>query len=954
MTDQPSDHSGTHNAPFDSINKNPEPDGTVAPTGLQSIGPYQLIRELGRGAMGAVFEAEHDRLKRRVAVKILPEELASSADAYARFQREMEAIGQLEHPNIVLATDAGQVNGICYIAMQLVSGVDLGKVLSRKGRLPIGVACEVIRQVALGLQEISERNIVHRDIKPSNLFLTDNGTVKILDLGIASLRKDPATGGSQSGKLTMTDSFLGTPDYVAPEQIVTQGPIDTRADIYSLGCTLYHLLGGKAPFSGASYMSFPAKLMGHMEHAPEPLRLESELPREISAVIEKMMAKNREDRYRRPRQVADALEPFCDPEALQSLAGVAEPTPKRKTPKRVKSKSKSRPIVVSIAVTSVLLVGLFLVAPLINPPKQQAENDIDQDSGLIAENQNTTETEQTEPPPSTTSVENVQPEEEQADSRAAATTPRDEETTNQEDNQIERLMVDADEVDSQSITKLPSENESTDRAEKVSEDSKPNTAELVNNTTDSNIVESTTEATSNAPKEMPTDDVAENSKEHNNEPLKDIAKSVAVIAESSQSSAKSQEKIALTLEQMQKRFDDFSEQVNDDPQSPVEWYANAIIHAKSGNQLEARRAYLSFFASNLNVVDPYASFARLLRLQEGAAGAKETFGEIPGDRTIAARQLAHVSLQPREEQRPMLEKLVKENPEFGPAQFELGKSIAGSDINTLSLLDQMAAKTALENYLQAHEQGKVLKYYLDQSLVAETLKDAQSLLNRVRKVDQELVDNPVAVNGKIVVLGEWQLFLIFAEGVRDPSYRLHPDDAFEAFKTPARPSPAQIRAQVPNFRVPDTVDLTLIRNATLKFRDDRKDLAIEVKYVDRNQVPRGPFKLNFSPKAAEIEQSLEFLRKEGAHENWVDLEWREGQIWFTDLLQLNYKAITEVRYGINVEVPNKIFPIPTADYGKGTIEQYWAKVNVPVRFVTLQVTTIDGKKTPIYRYLKGE
>ncbi|TWT39801.1 Serine/threonine-protein kinase PknH [Thalassoglobus neptunius] len=952
-----SDHPGTQNAPFGSVNTNPEQDGAVVRNGLQSIGPYQLIRELGRGAMGVVFEAEHNRLKRRVAVKILPKELATSADAYARFHREMEAIGQLEHPNIVLATDAGQVDGICYIAMQLVSGVDLDKVLSRKGRLPVGVACEVIRQVALGLQEISKHNIVHRDIKPSNLFLTENGTVKILDLGIASLRKDPASAEGDSSKLTMTDSFVGTPDYVAPEQIVSQGPIDSRADIYSLGCTLYHLLGGKAPFSGESYMSFPAKLIGHMEHAPEPMRLESDLPKEISAVIEKMMAKNREDRFRHAKQVAEALEPFCDPEALHNLAGATESTPKRRIPTPIKSRSNSRPIVISIAVTTVSLIGLFLLAPLINPPDQQADSDSEQESQSIVENPNTPEPSQKQfpqPSPSTTSVDEVLPEEEQADLRTTETTPREEDTTtNKQDVRTEPLI--ADDGDRQSVTNSPSDSQNAVAAETASEDAEPITPELVRNGANTNIADKTGDMPSNVTKEMTTNDVDKTTQENVIRP----DKSLAVIAESSKSVAESTEKIALTLDQMQKRFGDFSKQVNDDPQSPAEWYANAIILARSGNQLEARRAYLSFFACNLNVVDPYASFARLLRLQEGTAGARETFGEIPGDRTIPARRLVEISLQPRELQRDLLEKLVEEVPDFGPAYLPLGNSRVGTHFGSLSLLDQLTAKTTFENYLEAHKQGKVLKYYLDQSLVAETLQDAQLQLNGMTHITQHVVNNPVSILSKSSYAEErWELYLQFAEGVLEPEFRIHSDDDFTAIKIPDRPNPAQIRARAQglNDQFPSFADLNLVRAVEIEFVADKEDFALEVKYLDRNQIPRGPFTVDFDPKTAAIELAYFFLEMGDPEEDWVSIRnWYDDyEIWFTGLLQHSYKAVKEVRYGINVEKPNQTLPIPTDHYGKATKNQYFIEVKIPVRFVTLQVTTIDGKKSPVYRYVKEE
>ena len=164
--------------------------------------------------MGTVYEAIHERLKRRVALKLLPDAITGTASQLARFQREMEAVGRLDHPHIVRATDAGEFDGIHYLAMELVVGVNLERLLLRLHRLDGAVACELVRQTACGLQHIYENDLVHRDIKPSNLLLTADGVVKILDLGIALLRQPEAASGA-----TSTQALLGTPDYMAPEQV---------------------------------------------------------------------------------------------------------------------------------------------------------------------------------------------------------------------------------------------------------------------------------------------------------------------------------------------------------------------------------------------------------------------------------------------------------------------------------------------------------------------------------------------------------------------------------------------------------------------------------------------------------------------------------------------------------------------------------------------------------------
>ena len=157
------------------------------------LGPYLVTREIGRGAMGVVYEAIHERLKRHVALKLLPDAITGSPSQLARFQREMEAVGRLDHPNIVRANDAGEIDGIHYLAMELVIGVDLERLLLRLHQLDCAVACELVRQTACGLQHIYENDLVHRDIKPSNLLLSVGGVVKILDLGIARLHQPEAT-----------------------------------------------------------------------------------------------------------------------------------------------------------------------------------------------------------------------------------------------------------------------------------------------------------------------------------------------------------------------------------------------------------------------------------------------------------------------------------------------------------------------------------------------------------------------------------------------------------------------------------------------------------------------------------------------------------------------------------------------------------------------------------------
>ena len=296
---------------------------TAAPAALGRLGEYELLAKLGEGGMGAVYKARQTRLKKIVALKVLPKERTANPRAVTRFEREMEAIGQLSHPNIVQAYDARDIDGTTVLVMEYVDGEDLAQVRQRVKTLRIPDACEVVRQVALGLQYAHEHGLVHRDIKPSNLMLTSlpshtgrgaggEGIVKILDLGLALLGANPPA----DGELTAAGSAVGTADYIAPEQVSDAHSVDIRADIYSLGCTLYKLLTGRAPFIGPQYKTQAEKLVGHLKETPPPVqRLRSDVPAGLAAVIERMMAKSPDDRFATPVEVAAAVAPFaagCD------------------------------------------------------------------------------------------------------------------------------------------------------------------------------------------------------------------------------------------------------------------------------------------------------------------------------------------------------------------------------------------------------------------------------------------------------------------------------------------------------------------------------------------------------------------------------------------------------------------------------------------------------------------
>jgi serine/threonine-protein kinase len=274
------------------------------------VGQYVLLERLGQGGMGTVYKAQHRVLKAVRALKIIHPERLTGPNAVKRFFQEVEAVGKLFHPNIILPHDAGVTGGAYFLAMEYVPGADLGRLLDRGGPLPPADAAEFIRQGALAMQHAHERGLVHRDIKPANLLVSSaDGRVKLLDLGLARVRALEEEGAGPQTALTQAGAMMGTPDYMAPEQAVDSHSVDIRADIYALGCTLYHVLAGRPPFPGGSVMD---KLIKHRTQEAQPLEsLRKDLPPGLSAVVRKAMAKSAAERHQTPDELASALAPFC-------------------------------------------------------------------------------------------------------------------------------------------------------------------------------------------------------------------------------------------------------------------------------------------------------------------------------------------------------------------------------------------------------------------------------------------------------------------------------------------------------------------------------------------------------------------------------------------------------------------------------------------------------------------
>jgi serine/threonine-protein kinase len=290
------------------------------------LGKYKLLALLGKGGMSSVYLAEHVLMRRRCAIKVLPTRRVHDASYLGRFHREAQAVAALDHPNIVRAYDVDhEVDGdmeIHFLVMEFVDGKSLLDTVQTDGPLPTAKAAEYIRQAALGLQHAHEAGLVHRDIKPGNLLVDRNGVVKVLDLGLARIFE-----ATEDHSLTVQhdERVLGTADYLAPEQAVDSHGVDSRADVYGLGCTLYFCLTGHPPFTTGTLAQ---RLMAHQTKEPPPVEAERrDVSPGLAQILRKMMAKRPEDRYPTAAGVAQALAGWLQPQRDTEIASGPQPTP---------------------------------------------------------------------------------------------------------------------------------------------------------------------------------------------------------------------------------------------------------------------------------------------------------------------------------------------------------------------------------------------------------------------------------------------------------------------------------------------------------------------------------------------------------------------------------------------------------------------------------------------------
>jgi serine/threonine protein kinase len=304
-----------------------------------TIDKYKVLEPLGHGGLGNVFLCEHPLTHQRVAVKILRNASADDPVAVKRFYREAEAAAALVHPNIVRAHDVGLDNKLHFLVMDYVDGTSLQAIVAKFGPMEVRRAAHYIRQAAVGLQHAHESGLIHRDIKPANLLVDRQGIVKILDMGIARFTQEG------TDVLTQGNQVLGSAEYLAPEQAINSHGVDIRADIYALGSTFYFLLTGHAPFDDAKTIA--QKLIFKQNRQPKPVRaLRPETPKGMASIAEKMMARDPNERYTTPAEVAAALAPFTKmqipPPPDQEMPQIGRPITAADTPTPVQAADATR------------------------------------------------------------------------------------------------------------------------------------------------------------------------------------------------------------------------------------------------------------------------------------------------------------------------------------------------------------------------------------------------------------------------------------------------------------------------------------------------------------------------------------------------------------------------------------------------------------------------------------
>ena len=311
----------------------PPPGGRLFLESPPMLAGYTLLEELGHGGMGVVYKARDQQRGRFVAIKVIRKDRLLHAETIRRFRREAQAAARLAHPNVVLVYDSDHEGDTHFLVMEYVAGVTLQRLLEKEGPQPVALACDFLRQVALGLQHVHEQGLVHRDLKPANLMLARIASaaggeplrlIKILDMGVARLYQIGDSPVESLTTLTQDGAVIGTADFIAPEQLEDPHGADIRADLYSLGCTFYALLTGQVPFPGGTLLQ---KLdRQRWETPPAVDQLRRDVPATVVAVVRRLMTKKPAERYQTPAELADTLRQLA---SAGHVAAPVRPAPVR-------------------------------------------------------------------------------------------------------------------------------------------------------------------------------------------------------------------------------------------------------------------------------------------------------------------------------------------------------------------------------------------------------------------------------------------------------------------------------------------------------------------------------------------------------------------------------------------------------------------------------------------------
>jgi serine/threonine protein kinase len=357
-----------------SVQRTSDSGSQTIPEELRNHPRYRITGRLGVGGMGVVYRAEHRLMERPVALKVLSPRLLGNPAAVERFRVEVRAAARLSHPNIVAAWDADEAGGLQMLVMEFIDGISVARQVQKAGPIPLKHACIFARQAALGLQHAMEKGMVHRDIKPQNLMLTRDGSVRILDFGLARFAQErtsaensapghltglsTAADCSTPAGLTRDGSALGTPEFMAPEQILNARTADIRADIFSLGCTLFFMLTGHSPFSETAAL---ARLVSPLNRAtPNIAAALPGSPPALVSLLQRMLATDPAERPQTPKDVADALEVFSRQNAQQPEPTVRQATPTAAAQRKTRTRHRAGNVVTKSRMALTAMAVLLL------------------------------------------------------------------------------------------------------------------------------------------------------------------------------------------------------------------------------------------------------------------------------------------------------------------------------------------------------------------------------------------------------------------------------------------------------------------------------------------------------------------------------------------------------------------------------------------------------------------